>query len=267
MTEPSSREAVLETSAALLRPWLDWLLDQGVAYGVLQERLKDWMLQAAYTQLQMRQLRITDSALSLISGVHRKDVRRWREHAQQLPSRQGPSLANQVFSRWLHDPQFAAVTLPRHGSSGSFEALVQSVSRDVHPHSLLNELIRLRLVELDGDAQGDQVRRLRDTFIPPADSAEAWSMLTGNLADHVAAVVENLRRGPTHLEQGVFAEPLSQSSIAELDALSRQLWQQAHQAMLRLATHCHERDQQLPAGEKRYRMRFSTYFYHQEIPS
>ncbi len=257
-------EAILQTSAAILRPWLSWLLDQGIAYGRLQELLKDWLLSAAHAQLQDRQQRITDSALSLISGVHRKDVRRWRENAQQLPPRPGPSLSNQVFSRWLHDPRFASRRLPRGEGDGSFYALVQCVSRDVHPHSLLNELIRLGLVELDAD---DQVHRLRDSFIPPADSAEAWSMLTDNLADHVAAVVENLRQGPCHLEQGVFAEPLSETSVAELDALARQLWQHMHHRMLAAATQAHARDQSLDAELRRHRIRLGVYFYHQEIPS
>jgi hypothetical protein len=57
----------------------------------------------------------------------------------------------EVFTRWANDPDYCDQhgrprVLDRVGEPGSFEALAACASRDVHPHTLLQELIRLGVV-------------------------------------------------------------------------------------------------------------------------
>ena len=81
----------------------------------------------------------TDSAVSVLSGVHRKDLRAFnaRRLAGESAAARGPSLVSQVVTRWMSDPLYVADgedgalshgrALPRTGPAPSFEALARAV--------------------------------------------------------------------------------------------------------------------------------------------
>src|SRR5574343_557404 len=167
---PNSRPAdVLPEALGIAQPLVIWLLRSGIGYGEFVSALKPLFLAQAERELRSNGQKVTDSALSLLSGLHRKDVRALRataEGAQQTISDQRnawgkPSLANQVVTRWMGRAEMPDA-LPVAGAEGSFESLVQSVSCDVHPRTVLLELQRLGIVrEEDG-----QVQLLREAFVP-----------------------------------------------------------------------------------------------------
>ncbi|NNM52032.1 MAG: hypothetical protein HKM02_07375 [Pseudomonadales bacterium] len=257
----STASQLLQASDALLQPWLLLLLDRGVDYAMFSKHLKSTFLKSAQALLADKQQKATDSALSILSGVHRKDVRLWRE--TQTPSPSGgnhASLANQVWTRWLHDERYQGDRLPRQGAMPSFETLVREISQDIHPHSVLQELKRLGLVDVIPD-EVDWVCRQRDSFVPPQDTAEVWAMLAGSLGDHIQAAVDNIRCGPTHLEQSVFAEPLSEASMVELEQVARESWSATQQRLLTAASRLWQRDQCLPATDRQRRFRAGAYYY------
>ena len=138
-------------------------------------------------------------------------------------------LANEVFARWLTDPELRdgrgqPRDLARSGPAPSFESLAQAVTRDVHPRTLLDELLRLRLAALDAD--GERVSLVRDAFVPREDGTRMLELLGDNTGDHLAAAVANvLGRGSEHLEQAVFADELSPESIAAIRRLIQSEWQ------------------------------------------
>ncbi len=262
MSEPGDPiQPWLKASDALLMPWLLLLLDRGVDYSMFSKHIKTLFLKSAQSLLDEKQQKTTDSALSILSGVHRKDVRQWRETStQSQPEARDLSLANQVWTLWLHDERYQGDRLPRQGAEPSFESLVREISLDIHPHSVLLELKRLGLVDVLPD-EVDWVVRLRDSFVPPQDTAELWAMLAGSLGDHIQAAVDNIRFGPTHLEQSVFAEPLSAESIKELEQLARDAWAGTQQQLLAAARRHWQNDKHLPASERLYRFRAGSYFF------
>jgi len=84
--------------------------------------------------------------------------------------------------------------LHRVGGPGSFEALAASVSSDVHPHTLLAELIRLGLAEcLDTESglEGDKVSLSTQALVPKKGAAEMLQLFSDNVADHLAAATHN----------------------------------------------------------------------------
>ena len=68
-------QIVLDSVLRLLKPAARLLLACGVTYPAFAAALKRVFLQAAQEELQSRQMPVTDSALTLLSGVHRRDVR------------------------------------------------------------------------------------------------------------------------------------------------------------------------------------------------
>jgi hypothetical protein len=149
----------------------------------------------------------------------------------------------------------------RDDDEPSFDSLAQSVSRDFHSRSILDEMTRLGIVE----AAGDFVRLRVERFVPDAGFAETLSYVSRNVADHLGAIEGNMKaihagaRSP-FLEQSVFADSLSRASVRELQDLARRIWESALRRMYALATDRLAHDEHA-GGEQAMRVRFGVYFY------
>jgi hypothetical protein len=272
-TDALTRSALIRDQAlAALRPLVVWMVRSGVGYAECAAALKPLFLDAARTEMQAEQVRVTDSALSLRSGLHRKDVRLLGQAVLPANGSAKATPANQVVTRWLARglPDTLWLTLPNAvaapeplpandarlaqevaAATPSFEQLVQSVTKDLHPRALLDELVRLGVVH---EAQG-QVTLSRQAFVPDAHSLEAAQMLSQSVADHVAAGVHNLSGPPgrTFLEQSVFADGLTDASIRVLEQQANALWREVLATMVAQAQPLCDQDEAL-GGSRRLRL-------------
>jgi hypothetical protein len=264
-------DVLLDESVAMLTPLIRLLVSQGVTYPQFASALKRSFLRAAHAELRAAGKRVSDSAVSLLSGVHRKDVRALTADGQLAtrPVNRALSVADEVFTRWVSDPTYLATdglprVLPlrtRGDAEPSFESLAQSVSRDFHSRAILDEMTRLGVAE----AAGEFVRLRVERFVPDAGFAETLSYVSRNVYDHLGAVEGNMKaihagaRSP-FLEQSVFADGLSRESVRELQELARRIWESALRRMYALATDRLAHDQHA-GGQQALRMRFGVYFY------
>ena len=261
-TAPSPSTKVTAEALAIVQPLVTWLVRSGVGYTEFVAALKPvFLAQAEAEAVRLRQ-KATDSALSLLSGLHRKDVRALRSSAaatdrdvRATGSSWGrPSAASQVVTRWLALDWPDAV--PFAGREPSFEALVRLVSKDFHHRAVLQDLLRLGLVREDAG----EVRLLRDAFLPDARLQEARQLLAGAVADHLAAGVHNLTGdGPGRfLEQSVFADGLSAASVQHLHLLANRLWAEVLEQVVAAAVPLCEQDEGLP-DTQRFRLGLFSY--------
>ncbi|MEX8501501.1 MAG: DUF6502 family protein [Leptothrix ochracea] len=265
-------QLALEQSLVVIQPLVSWLLRNGVHHGALAQALKGVFLTQARAELEQRGSKVTDSALSVLSGVHRKDVRLFSQAAPTAAAH-APTPAAMLFTRWITDAGYRGVApdslsrtvplsrLPRHGPPPSFEALARDVSSDVHPRTLLEELQRLGFVRVEDE----DVLLETDRFISQPGDTNAARTLAVNAADHLAAAVHNLTApvDERFLEQSVFADGLSQASAAYLAARARELWAPAFEAMVASATARVQRDE--AQSDTPMRVRFGVYYYHEAV--
>ena len=168
-----------------------------------------------------------------------------------------------MFARWradaLYQQQGRPRALPRTGPAPSFESLAQSVTRDVHPRSLLDELCRLELA--DCDAATDTVRLRADTFVPRASRARMFELLGDNVGDHLEAAVDNvLGAGDAHFEQAVYADELSAESVQALRPQIAAAWDELFQRMVPLLQqHIDDDHTQGRTQDQRVRIGFYSY--------
>jgi Family of unknown function (DUF6502) len=261
-TNVKTRPGLVRAAALrLLRPLVRLLLREGVAYGSFVAELKPVFVEAARAELASRGMAVTDSAVTLLSGVHRRDVRLLaRRDGSETPA--PPSLAAQVAGRWLSEPPWLDEhgqprVLPRSGA-GSFYELVQGISSDIRPRAMLDEMLRLGVVRDDGAAG---IAMHAANFSPRAGFEEMTALMADNVHDHLAAAGANLAGGADHLEQAMFSDGLSAESVKELDRAAAAAWQQVVRQVLPLARQRFEADAGLPAAERCHRMRFGAYFY------
>jgi hypothetical protein len=261
-------QAAASLDAALrraLRPIVRLLLARGIPYPALGAMLKEIYFDVAARELDSAPGQ-TDSRISLITGLHRKDVRRMRgesRSARHLSTE--TTFASEVFTRWISDRRYLdaakrPLPLARLASAGgarSFESLAAGVSTDVRARALLDELLRLGLVSLD---DRDRVRINEDAFTPSPGSDEALHYFGENVHDHLATAVHNLLGGePRYLEQAVYAGDLSEESIAELSGLVREAWNETMRGIVPRAIALDTRDTK--AKRNVMRMRFGMYFH------
>ncbi|MCW5634571.1 MAG: hypothetical protein KIT17_14655 [Rubrivivax sp.] len=253
-----------------LRPLVRLLVHHGITYTALAAALKPLFLDEARRELQRRGMPATDSALTLLSGVHRRDVRtltrepRAADAAVAAPAAMG--LASEVVGRWMGERRWLdrrghARVLPRaaqaQGDKPSFDALVESVSRDVRPRAVLDELVRLGVAEETSEG----VRLLAEGFAPKRGFDEMAALFAANLHDHAAAAVANLRGDANFLEQAVFVDELGEDSVHELAQAAKAAWQAALRDVMAKARERFDADQARPRPERRQRARFGVYFY------
>ena len=232
MTDPSSPvnpadQALISALRSLLRPMAQLALARGVPFQAAQELFKQAYVEAFCAAQDEGGSHRQVSRISTATGIHRRDVTRlMAADASEAPAQR--SLAVELFTGWVADSRCrdasgAPLALPRQGEFPSFEALAKSITRDVHPRSLLDELLRLKLVSWDAEA--DTVQLQANAFVPRDDQARMLGFFADNVGDHLRAAVSNvLGEAPAHFEQAIFADELSAESLQAGRGLIGQQW-------------------------------------------
>lgn len=255
---------VLDAVLRVMKPAARLLLQNGVSYGALANALKRVFLDAAQDELKARGMAQTDSAVSLLSGVHRRDVRTLlRSPVDDAAAEQRAplSMASEVASHWLTQPPWvddAGVprVLGRGTDPQSFDALVASVSSDVRPRAVLDELKRLGMAEETADG----VRLLADSFVPRQGFEELALLFSDNLADHLQASAGNLQGDEALLEQAVHVDQISVESADLLHKAAREAWQDVFRRYFVLAQQRFDTDAAADPAQRGHRARFGVYF-------
>jgi hypothetical protein len=276
MTDPSSPStdpvqppaALVSALHRVLRPLVRLMVARGVTYPYLAEMLKGLFVEVAERDFGIEGKPTTDSRVSLLSGVHRKDVSRLRSQTvkSEWPASPVVNLSSQVFARWLGDPGWRnrrgrPLPLPRLASEGgdrSFESLVAGISSDIRPRVLLDEWLRRGLVTLD---EQDRVCLQPQAFTAGRGDEDKLHYFARQLHDHAAAASHNLQGGVPFLDRSLHADGLSAESVAELHELARDQGMQLLVSLNEAAQAAEARDQALPEGAPRRRFTLGVYFY------
>jgi Family of unknown function (DUF6502) len=228
--EPAGQAPLLlDAAKQVLAPLVQLMLAHGVKYNQLQELLKLVMVQVAAADVAGSQLERAQSRISVATGLRRPEIKRLLEEPV-TPHSKGRSVVADVFGRWTADKLYRdgrgrIKPLPRNASEGgevSFEALVRSIKKDVHPRSVFEDMHRQGLIALD--SQG-RVKLVQNAFVPKQDLAQMLHFLGANVGAHLGSAVSNtLGKSPDYLEQSVLGEGLSDRGLAEVEARARDEW-------------------------------------------
>ncbi len=239
-TDPSHAPDALATALRqVLAPVARLALARGVTYATLDELLKQALVAVADASNSALPPHRRVSRITTATGIHRREVTRLVTELREGSAEQPPparSHASELFHHWRTDAEFcdrkgSPAELPRIGATPSFEALAHGITRDVHPRSLLDELLRLGLAA--HDRERDTVRLIREAFVPQGDEPRAVAVLGRNVGAHLEAAVDNvLLDNRQHFEQALYADGLSEASMAEFRTLVRDQWQALLTAMV-----------------------------------
>ena len=231
LNSPNPSPTLIRAIRHVLCPLVRLMLSTGVTFPLVSELLKGVFVEVAERDFRLDERKPTDSRISLLTGVHRKDVRRLRGMDRASDSCVPGTIpfGARLVAAWLGNERFLdghgqPQHLPRTrgcGAQASFEELVASHSTDCRPRVVLDEWLRLGIVRID---EHDLVVLKTEAFIPTTGLDEKLQFFAHHLHDHAAAATANLLgRRPAQLERSVMYEGLSEASIDQLHHRARQL--------------------------------------------
>jgi hypothetical protein len=226
---------LLKPLLRLLRPLVRLAILSGVTFPVVVDLLRGLFVEVASREVLNDAASRTDSRISLLTGVHRKEIRRLRlevPDGEIIPV--VVTISGQIIGRWLGAGQYLdsaghplVLARARNNASGpSFEALVESVTTDVRPRAVLDDFLAQGIVVLEGD---DRVRLNQAAFIPRPGTSEQLFFFGRNLHDHIAAAAANVlaKDGAPFVDSSVHYDRLAPEVAAQLVLLARARAEQA----------------------------------------
>lgn len=180
---------------AFLRPIARYCLRRSIKLQDVVEALKASLLSVAQEEMVQNEKRQTVSRLSIMTGVHRKDVIRIIDHGEER--REDINLPARIIGQWRVRPEFRSIsgrpkTLSIEGGGSEFAALVRSVSKELNPYTVLFELERSGAVE----RRGDRLKLRSQSYEPKGDVRRSLEMLASDAEDLFEAVEENVFHAP-----------------------------------------------------------------------
>lgn len=248
----------------ILRPLVRALIARGITAPMFYRMTKRIYVEVAEASFELDGKRQTDSRVSLLTGVHRRDVREYRRSVVG----DGHALENRVnvltsiLGKWMASdattgPEGRPLPLPRSGDALSFDGLVSSISKDVRPRTVLDEMVRQGLVEIDPDGQ---IHLKAEGFVGPEDLDQRVFFFGENVGDHIAAATDNLlAEEPRFLERAVFYNRLSTESVNALEQAARTGGMELLSDLNRMAHDRQAGDVATGTGDERFR--FGIFFY------
>ncbi|WP_292416634.1 DUF6502 family protein [Mesorhizobium sp.] len=248
-------EGVQSALNRILRPLVRLAIKCGVTFPTFVDLLRQIYVNVAEHEFTLPDKQQTDSRVSLLTGVHRKEVSRLRGAGAPvgvIP--ESVSRTSAIVARWLADPTFtdakgAPLPLPRMAETGeaSFAGLVESVTRDLRPRAVLDDWLDRKLVEID---EKDRIVLMEAAMAPRDDGEVRLYYFARNLHDHAAAAVTNiLADNPPFIERAVHYDGLSEELAKSLEAYSRKV---AVETLLQLNRYANEAVKSDPGGTSRW---------------
>lgn len=271
-TELSKRQLLIANALKrVFKPFVKLMLANNLTYTFAIDVIKGLFVEIAERDFTLDNKRQTDSRISLMSGVHRKDVRRLREHQpdveEVMPA--NVSLGSQVIATWNANPEYLNEIglprpLPRFAASNAdqtFEGLVRSLSTDIHPRAVLDEWLRLGIATIDDESF---VHLTTDMFIPQDGYEEKVFYFGHNMHDHAQAAVSNVLGQPiSYFERCVHYDELSKTSVDVIEEFAKKHSMKVLRGVNKVADVSAFNDKTNP--EAKMRMTYGVYFYHEPM--
>ncbi|WP_051145080.1 DUF6502 family protein [Thiomicrorhabdus sp. Kp2] len=261
-------KALAKALSTMLRPLVRLLIHQDITYVGLLNLLKRTYVEVAEESFSIETKKLTDSRISLLTGIHRGDVKRIRTENCNQPTEKElkASLSSQLMSIWMGhqgyiDSEGLPLSLFRYQQDGSpsFEELVFSISKDKHPRSILDEWLTQDLVELLNEDGLEKIQLTQAGYVPEEDFEEKLFFAGKNIGSHLTSVAHNLEnQTPAMFDRAVYYSNLTDDSIEKIERLSKERMMAALTEINQFANQLQEQDS--TANNANKEMHVGAYF-------
>jgi Family of unknown function (DUF6502) len=270
-------EAVAQsTLRRLLRPIVKLMVHLGMPVQSFVEAVKAVYVDVAVTDFATRRSGSTDSQISVLTGVHRKDVKRLRETPLEAESFT-PSIPTRVANllngvpecmdakgRYLPLRRRSAVKTmsaagkksARTAAAPSLDEIIERVTVDVSPGAVIKDMVRQGMLKPLAD--GSHVLA-PEWLVVNEQLADLLAIFSRNAADRVEAAVQNvMHRDHRHPVHSVYSHAISPAAVEQLKRL---VTTDGEALMSKLNAMVASAENSLSPGEPALRMSCGIYLY------
>ncbi len=182
----------------LLRPLVRIFLRNNIPFGTFSDLAKSVYVAIANEEFGIQGKKQTDSRISIITGLNRKEVRRVKalpklDEADETIMKQYHRAAR-VISGWVRDETFTdqnnqPLELPIEGDGTSFSTLVKKYSGDMPVRAILDELIRVNTVER---LENGSILLKTRAYLPNTNEGEKLGILGNDVTDLITTIDHNI---------------------------------------------------------------------------
>lgn len=175
----------------VLRPVVSFCLRNGLRIQDVTSNIREAFLEMAIEQLKAEGIEVSASRLSVATGIHRKFIPGLLK--QRTSNGTSRSLLIRLIEIWQRDRRFSKDKSPKPLSvqypDGEFFALVDRVSADLNPYTVLSELERRGVVL----RHEDSITLKEQFLVVKEDLVEALNVVSSDSCDLLKATEENLK--------------------------------------------------------------------------
>ena len=260
-----TQTALIKAVSMLCKPLIRLLIEKGMTFPQFRELIKELYVEVAETHFSLDDKKPSDSRIFVLTGIHRKDIKRIRQQNNQEKSiaSSSASLSGEVVARWLSMPEYLdehgqprALLKNKKNNEPEFDQLVSSVNKDVRPKVILEEWLRLNIAHMEDD----YVVLNQSAFVTNKEFNEMAYYLGHNIHDHLASCVNNImNEAEPMLERSVYYASLTEESVNKLRTISNKKSNELLQHLNKQAIKFYDADKH--KVDANYRMRLGVYWY------
>jgi len=203
-SKPRVGQALAVALERVLRPLFRIVLRNNMSFKAFLDIAKHTYVQVAASEFRIPGKKQSVSRIALLSGLTRKEVQRLLDApaANDENSEAGEryNRAARVVAGWVRDTDFSDANgnpkvLPLQDgpqNRASFAELVRRFSGDIPFRAVLDELLRVGVVEKLGDST---IRLKTRAYIPESGDTDKLNILGTDVSDIVATIDHNLQHG------------------------------------------------------------------------
>lgn len=261
--------ALMKAVRMLCTPLIRLLIEKSITFPQLRDLMKEIYVEVAEKDFSLDDKKPSDSRIFVLTGIHRKDIKRIRQQDEHEHSKvtTSASLSGEIVARWISSPEYLddrgkpkALLKNSKDDEPDFEALVSSVNKDVRPKVILEEWLRLDIVRL----KDDHIMLNKSAFVTNKAFNDMAYYLGHNVHDHMASCVNNiLTEDEPMLERSVYYARLTKDSVNKLKAISDKKSDELLQQLNKQAIKLYDADKL--KNEATYRMRLGIYWHHSQL--
>jgi len=264
-----TQAALVKAVIMLCRPLVRLMIEKGMTFPQFRDLIKELYVDVADKQFSLDDKKPSDSRIFVVTGVHRKDIKRLRQNTQQEKPviTSSASLSGEIIARWSGLPEYLdekgrprVLSKNTKSNQPGFEQLVSRVSKDVRPKVILEEWLRLNIVRL----KDDDIILNKSAFVTNKEFKEMAYYLGHHIHDHMASCVNNILNEQTPmLERSVYYASLSENSVEKLRSIADKKGNELLQLLNKQAIKFHQADKD--KNDANYRMRLGVYWYQAQL--
>ena len=257
--------ALVKAVSMLCKPLIRLLIEKGVSFPQFRELMKELYVEVADTHFSLDDKKPSDSRIFVLTGVHRKDIKRIRQQDKKQNSTIScsASLSGEIVARWISMPEYMdkngnprPLLKNKKTSEPEFEQLVSSVNKDVRPKVILEEWLRLNIAHMEDN----HVILNQSAFVSNKEFNDMAYYLGHNVHDHIASCVNNImNEDEPMLERSVYYASLTENSVNKLRAISNKKSNDLLQHLNKQAIKFYDEDKE--KDDANHRMRLGIYWY------